>query len=161
MLRSISAIFLAGMLFSLPVSASRDPYSPLKLYNGSWTLTMAGSSPKTITNHCNLVGKFFTCEQSVNHEVALLLIFIPKDAAGHYYTQSVTPDGKAAGRGALEIDGNRWTYSSSSTENGATTSYRTINVFSGTDRIHFEQQESKDGASWETKLSGDEVRIKR
>jgi len=94
----------------------------------------------------------------VNGAVSELLVFLPAKTAGQYYTQSVMPDGRAGGRGDLAIDGDKWIYSSSWNEGGKTTFYRTTNMFSGKDRIHYEQQESTNNKDWKTTGSGDEVR---
>ncbi len=71
-----------------------------------------------------------------------LLVFLPAKTAGQYYTQSIMPDGRAGGRGDLAIEGDKWIYLSNWNQGGKTTFYRTTNVFSGKDRIHYEQQES-------------------
>ena len=69
------------------------------------------------------------------------------------------PEGRATGRGELEISGNRWVFTSSWNQGSKTTRYRTTNVFTDKNHIHFEQEESSDGVHWETKDSGDEVRV--
>lgn len=65
--------------------------------------------------------------------------------------------GHATGRSELTIDGNHWVYLSSEDDHGTTTHYRTINDFSGTNRIHFESSKSSDGKTWTVTQSGDEV----
>jgi hypothetical protein len=137
-------------------------YKPLRLYNGSWTITMrdeSGAKPITnvLVNTCSLVGRFFVCQQTVNGKVDALVIFAPSDSAGHYFTQSVMPDGSATGRGELVIDGSHWVFSSKEDDNGKSTFYRTTNDFTGADRIHFESAQSADGKSWTTTRTGDEV----
>jgi hypothetical protein len=93
----------------------------------------------------------------VDGKVAALLTFIQGESKGRYYTQPILPDGHAAGRGELEIEGDRWTYPSKEDENGKTKYYRITNVFSGKDRIHFERSESMDGKTWKVLASGDEI----
>ena len=140
-----------------------DPYTPLRLYDGRWTLTMRdGTTGKTTTdtlvNACSLLKPYFVCQQTVNGKVGALVVFIPAETAGHYYTQNVLPEGWAAGRGELTIEGTRWTYLGKNEENGETTWYRTTNDFTGTDRIHFESTQSTDNQKWSVTRSGDEVR---
>ena len=65
------------------------------------------------------------------------------------------------GRGELRIDGDHWTYSSKTEQDGKTVYHRTTNVFSGKNRIHFEQAESTDGQSWSVTGSGEEVRTSK
>lgn len=141
----------------------RDPeYAPLGLYQGDWVLTPKSSTPDAkpdrIHNDCGRIGKFFACQQTVNGKIGSLIIFIPADKPGHYYTQSVAVEGRAGGRGDLEIDGDHWTYLGKDESNGKTTYYRTTNQFTGKDRIHYEQSESSDGEHWTVKGSGDERR---
>jgi hypothetical protein len=87
------------------------------------------------------------------------VIFIPAGKPGHYFTQTITPDGRATGKADLEISGDRWVYSSRwPQQSGNITYYRTTNIFTGKNHIHFEQAESPDGREWTQKDSGDEVR---
>ncbi len=157
------ATVLAVIAFGLPVvqapGSADATYAPLWLYNGTWQITKNGAAkPDVLLNQCALVGKYFTCQQTVNGAVSALLVFVPANAPGQYYTQSVMPDGRGAGRGSLKIEGDRWTYSSTWDQGGRTTYYKTTNTFNGKTRIHFEQQESTDNKDWKTTGSGDEVR---
>lgn len=145
-------------------AAADSVYAPLWWYQGTWHVTRkdapAGSKPDELINQCALVGQYFVCQQTVNKQPGALLIFIPAKQAGQYLTQNVRPDGRASSIGNLEISGNRWTYSSRWDQGaGKTTFYRTTNVFSGKNRIHFEQAESPNGKDWTITGSGDEVRV--
>ncbi len=50
-------------------------------------------------------------------------------------------------------------YHSKETEKGKTTYYRTVNVFTGNDHIHFELSESADNNHWKVNSSGEESRV--
>lgn len=141
--------------------AASDPvYAPLWLYQGTWQVTRsAGQKPDQLVNQCALVGKYFTCQQTVNGQAGALLVIIPAGQPGRYYTQTILPEGRATGRDDLEISGERWTYLSRRQEGGTVTRYRTINTFSGKDRIHFEQAEATGDKDWVVKGTGDERRI--
>ena len=140
-------------------SAAADLYAPLWLYNGSWNVTHKDQPPETLTNHCVLVGRFFTCEQTVNGLPGNLLIFIPVPGRpSHYYTQNVNPEGRASPRADLEIQGDRWVFSSTWNQGGSTVYYRTANVFTGRNKIQYEQAESSDNKNWTVKNSGEEIR---
>lgn len=148
----------------LAAAPSANPvYAPLALYQGSWLVSRsdlpARAKPDELKNQCALLGKFFACQQTINGQQGALVVFIPAAAAGQYYTQNIRVDGFASGRGNLEIAGDQWTYSSTRDESGKTVYYRTTNVFSGKNRIHFENAESGDGKSWKVTGSGDEVRV--
>jgi len=137
-----------------------DVYAPLWLYNGSWKVTHKDQTAEKLTNQCALVGRFFTCEQTVNGVAGNLLIFVPvPNKPGHYYTQNVTPEGRGTSRGDLEIQGDHWVYTSTWDQGGSTVYYRTTNVFTGKVKIQFEQAESTDNKNWTVKNSGEEVRV--
>jgi hypothetical protein len=148
-----------------PLAAADSFFEPLWLYQGSFEVTMniPGSKPVSnkIQNDCTDFGQFFVCQQTVDGKVVALLTFTPAEKKGHYYTDPVFPDGRSAGRGDLEIDGDRWTYPSKEERNGETKYFKITNVFSGKDRIHFERSESTDGKTWTTLATGDEVRTSR
>lgn len=159
----MKAGFLLLTAFLFPAAAPQDVYTPLRLYNGPWTVTMRDAASgktrtDTLLNACSLLGQYYTCQQTVNGKVTALVVFIPAATPGQYFTQNVLPDGSATGRGDLAITGGHWVYSGHSEENGKTTWYRTINDFTGNDRIHFESARSTDGKTWSVTLSGDEVR---
>jgi hypothetical protein len=83
------------------------------------------------------------------------------DAPGKFHSQAVLPDGHAAGRTDITIDGSHWTYGNNNSEDvGKPPYYRTDNFFSGPDKIHYEQFESSDNKTWVKKSEGDEVRSK-
>jgi hypothetical protein len=161
--------FIALLVLALANQAGHNAkstdaiYAPLWLYQGSWQVTRKSAnksaSAERLVNRCALLGKYFACQQTVNGSERELLIFIPAEKPGHYHTQTITPEGRATRRADLEISGNRWTFLSRwPQENGKITYYRTTNVFTGKDHIHFEQAESPNGAEWTVKDSGDEVR---
>ncbi|MBV8068448.1 MAG: hypothetical protein JO270_00985 [Acidobacteriaceae bacterium] len=156
-------IFLLFSLVSVNGANTSDPvFAPLWLYNGSWEVSRQGSAkPDQLTNECALIGNYFACQQTVNGTPSELLIFVPSKTPGKYFTQSVNPDGRAGGRGDLEISGDKWVYSSTWDAGGRTVYYRTTNLFTGKDRIHFEQAESGNNRDWTVKMTGDEVRASK
>ncbi len=141
------------------------PFALLWMYQGTWTVTRAnsapGAKPDELVNQCALLGKYFACGQTVNGEPSELLIFVPANQPGHFYTQTVNRDGRAGGRGELQISGSQWTFTSTWDQGGTSTYYRTTNVFTGKDKIHFEQAESTDRKNFKVTGSGDEVRVAR
>src|SRR5579884_3481651 len=123
----------AVFLILAPALLALDPYEPLRLYNGAWTShdhnPKSGDSITHIVNTCGLVGRFFACQQVVNGAAPTVMLYLPSGPPGHYYTQALSSELQAYGRGELQIDGNRWTYSGQGEENGKTIWHRTINVF--------------------------------
>lgn len=150
---------------SLSVAATKateNDFGSLPMYQGTWQVTRngsaAGTKPDTLVNQCAGVGAYYTCSQTIGGQSTGLLVFIPKGMANHYFTQVIKPDGRATGRDELEIESNVWTYRSRRDENGKTTFYRTINTFSGKNKIHFESAHSPNDKDWTTDSSGDDVR---
>jgi len=157
----LTPTLIAVLAFFLGAAGTDSVYAPLWAYNGTWQVTKkdapSGSKPDTLVNNCALVGSYFTCQQTVNGAVSALLVFVPVKTPGQYFTQSIMPDGRAGGRGDLTIEGDKWTFLGTWNQGNKTTKFRTINVFTGKTRIHFEQQESNDGNDWKTTGAGDEV----
>ncbi len=155
---------MAGLLAAASAFGLDPAYQPLTLYKGSWLVTpKTQSTPSTdlLRNDCAMAGRFFACQQTVNGKPGSLLVIVPASKPGDYYTQTVQQEGWANGRGALHIDGNVWTYSGKSEENGKTTWQKTTNLFTGRDRIHYEVSVSQDGVNWTVTAAGDEVRTSR
>ncbi len=161
MRHAIVLLVLALLYPSAGASAPGGPtYAPLWLYQGEWQSTDKNGKIDRLENQCSLLGVYFACQQSVNGKVGSLIVFVPTEKPGSYHTQAVLPEGWAAGRGDLSIEGDRWTYSSKDVESDKTTYYRTTNVFTGKDKIHYEQSESADGVTWTVTNSGDEQRLR-
>ena len=157
---------LIGLISGATIATARtadtvDAYAPLRLYEGTWqvrqTSAPAGKKPDRLVNDCAQIGRYFACQQTVNGKPGALVVFIPAAMQGHYHTQDVLPDGTALGPpGTLTIAGERWTYLSEPDAKGAR--YRTVNIFSGRDRIHFESTRSTDGKTWTVTMAGEETR---
>ena len=157
---------LAGQTVHSPTAA--DPaYAPLRAYEGTWQVTRkdvankdqpAGAKPETLVNQCSLLGKYFACSQTINGSQGGLVVFIPAGKPGHFWTQTIMPEGRATGRDDLEIAGDQVTYLSRRDQDGKTTFFRTTNKFTDKNHIHFEQAQSNNGTDWKTGNTGDEVR---
>lgn len=166
MRRSLVAGLVLGLALAgadpAAVAAStggEDPYAPLGLYQGQWRLTPAGGAMALeVSNHCARTGLFFACEQVVDGKPFALVVFQPTGGTPQRYTyrsQILQADGSAPGAWSeVTIEGPHWTYLSQ----GAVRR-RTLNAFSGPDRIHYTVQHSADGLSWVTDSEGDEQRL--
>ena len=160
--RFISTVLIAAtaLMGMTRAQGAADPYAPLRLYEGAWQVTQttpAGRKPDRLVNDCARIGRYFACQQTVNGKPGALVVFIPDTVPGHYHTQIVLPDGAALGpAGTLTLAGDHWTYLGEPDAKGVR--YRTINVFSGHDRIHFESARSTDGKTWTVTMAGEETR---
>ena len=158
----IGLIGLIGSAAFVTVRATTttDVYAPLRLYEGAWQVTQTTPAPKKpdqLINDCAKIGRSFACQQAVNGKPGPLVVFIPDFPPGHYHTQIVLPGGAALGPpGTLTSAGEHWTYLGTPDAKGVR--YRTINVFSGRDRIHFVTARSPDGKTWTVTMAGNEMR---
>jgi len=157
--------FLASLfLLQTTHAAAPNPFAPLELYNGTWTVHAqhpfsGGSGPDTLVNHCNRGQAFYTCEQIVNGKPVALVIFTASSGPGKFDVDNVLPNGHASSDTDLFIHGDHWTFITNSAPN--TPHYRTENIFHGPDSIHFEQFESPDGGkTWNKTNEGDDTRVK-
>jgi hypothetical protein len=155
-----SLIAIALVMISSATSYAASAANPLMQYDGTWEVSRGNSGkPYRLTNKCQQAGSFFVCEQSVDGSVTGLMVISSAGQPGKYWTQTILPGGRATGKDDLEIEGTRWTFASRRQEAGKVTYFRTINVFAGKDRIHFERAESTDAKNWSTKDSGDQRRV--
>jgi hypothetical protein len=161
---SLRLILLLTIAIGAGAAPSADSiFASLRLYQGKWQVTRAnqsaGAKPDELVNQCASLGRYFACAQTINGQHGNLMVFVATDKAGHFYTQNITPEGRATGRADLEIAGDKWTYNSTWDQGGKTMFYRTTNTFSGKNKIHFEQAESSNGTDYKVTGSGDEVRL--
>lgn len=165
----VCAISFAGFfcVAGRGATAAEDPYAPLRLLDGKWDILPAAGAKESmhLENHCAKTGLFMACEQVVNGKSAALVVFLPKakTASGgeEYRTQGLLADASPAGDWSkLTIEGDRWVYTWESTDSGKKVFWRNINIFSGTDKIHFEITRSDDGTDWKLQKSGEEQRAK-
>jgi len=152
------------LLAALAFAPASDPFAPLALYNGTWTVHAqhpfsGAAGPDTLVNHCTHGTAFYSCEQIVNGKPAALVVFTLSSEPGKFDVDNILPNGHASSGTGLIVQGDHWTYTDKSTDNPHR--YRTENTFHGPDSIHFEQFESPDGGkTWNKTNEGDETRVK-
>ncbi|MGD0628800.1 MAG: hypothetical protein ABR987_05580 [Terracidiphilus sp.] len=132
-------------------------------YAGTWnieidhfdTANSKASHEKTLLrNDCWKSGGYFACNQYVNGESKVLIVFTYNAKDNVYTSYQIPPDGSAAGSGTLLIDGNTWTFPWQSKDGDKTTYFRVVNVFTAPDRIEFRQEFSTDQAHWTLMAKG-------
>lgn len=117
----------------------------------------AGHEDTSLKNDCWKSGVYFACRQIVDGDPKILLVFTCKDE--HNCTSYQIPsDGGAAGAGKLRLEGATWTFPWEVTENGKTTQFRVVNVWSSATTIEFRQEFSTDGQHWTAMATGHEVK---
>jgi hypothetical protein len=162
---------LALLLLALLQNASGgqpapDPFAPLVVYNGTWTVQAehpwGGGPPGTpdhLVSRCQRFTLYFACEQTVNGKPQAFLVYTAGSSSGMLHTRFITPDGLAGGRGDLTLDGNHWTYLDKPPATLKGNWSRVENFILDHDHIRFEEYESADeGKSWVKTNSGTEAR---
>jgi hypothetical protein len=149
-----------------PDHPSPDPFAPLAVYNGTWTVQAehpwsggpSGTKDQLISR-CQRFTMYFTCEQTINGKTAGLLVYTLTNSAGKLNSRFIEPDGLAGGRGDLTLDGNHWTYLDKPQAPLKGNWSRVENFILDKDHIRFEEYESADeGKTWTKTNSGLEQR---
>lgn len=156
-------------LLALPAKATAaDGLDAISVYAGTWkTDTVrvdspfgkAGHDSGTLRNDCWRSGEFYACHQFVDGKSAALLVFAYDPAKRTYTTYPVAPGAAEAPAGRLLVDGNTFTFPWQSTQDGKTTRFRVVNVFTDADHIAFRQEYSSDGTHWTTMATGSDTRV--
>jgi hypothetical protein len=158
-------LLLALLQSSSPVPTP-DPFAPLAIYSGTWTIhaehPWSGAAPGTtdhLVSHCQRFTLYFACEQTVNSKPQALLVYTASDTPGKLHSRLINPDGLAGGRGDLTLDGNHWTYLDKPPAPLKGNWSRTENFILDHDHIRFEEYESPDeGKTWTKTNAGTEER---
>lgn len=162
---SLSLCFTA-ILAETPRAA--NPFAPLAIYNGDWLVRAdhpwsgaATGAADRLSSRCSKFTLYFACEQTVNGEPKMLIVYTAGDRAGYLNTRSIAPNGLAGGRGDLVMEGKRWTYVDKPPAGLKGPWSRTINTIVDDDHIQFEEFESKDeGQTWVQTNQGTEERVR-
>ena len=167
---SVAAFFFLLVVTSSPaLAASTAGIDAISAYAGTWKSQIesldtphskADHEETSLRNDCWKSGGYFACNQYVNGESKVLIVFTC-DSAGHACTSyQVPPDGSEPGSGKLLIDGNTWIFPWQQTEHGKTTYYRVVNVFKSPTQIEYRREFSPDKTNWTIMARGNEVKLK-
>ena len=139
----------------------------IRAYEGTWDVTMehfdtahskASREHTSLRNNCWKSGGYFACNQYVDGESKVLLVFIYNQSRNEYTSYQIPPGGGEAGSGKLLIDGNVWTFPWQMKEGDTTTYFRVVNVFPAPDRIESRQEFSTDNVHWTVMAKGTDTR---
>jgi hypothetical protein len=137
-------------------------------YAGDWEISIerldtphskAGTEKSSLHNDCWKSGAYFACNQYVNGESKVLLVFTFDGQKNIYTSYQIPQDGSDAGSGKLVIEANVWTFPWHVEEGGKTTWFRVVNVWTAPDRIEYRQEFSEDNAHWTVMAKGTEHRV--
>ncbi len=159
-------LLLALIQNSSGAQTAPDPFLPLTIYNGTWTVQAehpwSGSAlgtPDHLVSRCLRFTQYFACEQTINGKTQSLIVYTVSSSPGKLHTRFIEPDGIAGGRGDLTLDGNHWTYLDKPPLQLKGNWSRVENFILDHDHIRFEEYESSDeGKSWTKTNFGTEER---
>ena len=137
----------------------------MRAYEGTWDVSIehfdtaeskASSEKTSLRNDCWKSGAYFACNQYVNGDSKILLVFTYDENKNVYTSYQIPQGGGEPGSGKLRIDGNVWTFPWQISDKDKTTYFHVVNVFTGTDRIEFRQEFSTDNVHWTLMAKGQE-----
>ena len=141
---------------------------PIMAYAGVWKIetdhfdtefSKMSHESSTVKNVCWKSGGYVVCNQMVNGESKVLLIFTYVEKQNSYSTYQVPQGGGEPGSGKLFIDGNTFEYPWRVTGSDRITYFRVVNVFTNPNQIEYRQEYSADKAHWTVMAKGTEKKI--
>jgi hypothetical protein len=152
---------------TVAVQQSTGGIDAIMSYAGTWKVSGerfptahsdAGKEENTLRNECWKSGGYVACNQYLNGESKVLLVFTYNEVTKIYTSYPIPKDGEAAGAGRLQIVGNVWTFPWEVTQSGVTTYFHVVNVFRDRDHIDYAQEFSPDNVHWTKMAQGTETR---
>jgi hypothetical protein len=137
-------------------------------YAGTWKTetenldtahSKASHEKATLRNSCWKDGAYVACNQYVDGDSKILLVFTYNEADKTYTSYQIPQGGGSSGNGKLLIDGNVWTFPWDDAEGGVTTYYRVVNTWPSVDRIEYRKEFSTDKVHWTLMAKGVETRV--
>lgn len=137
-------------------------------YAGTWNteithldtpFSQASRESRKLQNDCWKSGAYVACRQIVDGDPKILLVFTYNDKDHSYTSYQIPPHGGPVNSGSLLIDGNTWIFPWEITEQGKTTYFRVVNVWSSATTIEFRQEYSTDQKTWTQTATGHEVKV--
>jgi hypothetical protein len=167
----ICSISLAVSSFAQTAAPSKPSadIDPLWAYAGTWQVTIdhfdtahskASHEQTTLRNACWRDGGYMACNQYIDGDSKVLIVFTYTGKNGVYTSYQVPRNGEEPGKSALLLEGNTWTFPWQTGEGDKATLFRVVNIFLSPDRIDFRQEFSTDGVHWTAMAHGVETKLK-
>lgn len=137
-------------------------------YAGKWNSNInhldtpyskASHEAHKLENDCWKSGTYVACRQILDGDPKILLVFTYDDKDHSYTIYQIPPHGGQAGSGKLLVEGNIWTFPWETTDQGKTTYFRVVNVWSSPATIEYRQEYSTDQKTWTQMGTGHEVKL--
>lgn len=164
----ILTLVLGGSSVPLFAQSTPNPMDVVLAYRGTWRAELdhldatSGKSSRessVIHNICWKSNEFAACNQVVNGESKILIVYTYNATESFYSSNMILPNGVAAGKGKLIVSGNTWIFPWQSEEQGKTTYYRVVNEFTSRTHIEVRQEYSTDKVHWTQTMRGKEDKI--
>jgi hypothetical protein len=175
-MKNLIVLFVGSLVagFGLfPAASAAPPETPTGVdviwaYAGAWKIEIehldtaqskASHETTSLRNACWKDGGYLACNQYVNGESKVLIVFTYNAKNNSYTSYQIPGDGGGSGSGKLLIEGNVWTFPWQVTEGDKTTYFRVVNVFEAPDRIQYRQEFSSDKVHWTVTAKGLETKV--
>jgi hypothetical protein len=141
----------------------------LQAYEGTWKLVIdnvettyskASHEEKLLRNDCWHSGGYYACNQYVDGDSKVLLVFTFDVTKQIYTSYQIPVDGSAASAGSLEIRGDTWTYPWEGVESSHPVYFHVVNVFKSPAEIEYRREFSTDKMNWVIMAKGKETRTR-
>ncbi len=161
----ILSLAMCASCTALLAQSNANPLDTVLAYRGTWKAELDHVDAKTgksthessvIRNLCWKSNEFAACNQVVNGESKILIVYTYNPAGKYYKSNLILPDGTAAGSGKLIINGSTWIFPWQVEEQGKTVYYRVVNEFTSPAHIDVRQEHSDDNAHWTVTMQGKE-----
>ena len=137
-------------------------------YAGTWKTSTetfdtahskAAREQTTLRNACWKDGSYLACNQYVDGDSKVLIVFTYNGKNKSYTSYQIPRDGGEPGMGKMLIEGNVWTFPWQSTEGNTTTYYRVVNTFTTPGVIEYRKEFSTDKVHWTVMAKGTETKV--
>jgi hypothetical protein len=173
----VARLALIACLLSVPAAAQPAPpagkappntIDKLAAYSGTWKtatehfatdFSKAAKESSSLRNDCWRSGVFYACNQFVDGDSKILLVFTYNAKDDVYTSTQISLDGKAVGSGKLLIAGNVWTFPWESQDDGKTVYFRVVNTWTSPTTIDFRSEFSRDNTTWTVMARGNEQKL--
>jgi hypothetical protein len=169
----IATLGMGTLLAQAPASPAPASNAPSGIeaiwaYAGTWKVEIdhldtppfskAGHEATNLHNDCWKSGVYFACRQIVDGDPKVLIVFTCVKPDHSCTSYQIPPDGSDPGAGKLIVEGNTWTFPWTITNDGKTTYFRVVNVWSTPTTIDYRQEFSTDQVHWTRTATGHEVK---
>ena len=148
--------------------AALQGIDPIMAYAGVWKIetdhfdtpySKMSHESTTLKNACWRSGGYVVCNQFVNGESRVLLVFTYVEKENAYTTYQIPQGGGEPGSGKMFIEGNTWTFPWRVTQPDKSMYFRVVNVFTAPNTIEYRQEFSADKEHWTIMAKGTEKKI--